>query len=69
MATNDKGVTRPGLRSDITPTIYDRFGLDLAALQPPLDGRSLLKADDRPPAPAATETGKKGGKRKNRANP
>ena len=27
---------------DVTPTIYDFFGLDVDAIQPPLEGRSLL---------------------------
>jgi len=48
LATNDKGVIRNGERADITPTILDRFGLDLAALQPPLDGHSLLRPYQKP---------------------
>jgi hypothetical protein len=43
LATNDKGVCRNGDRADITPTILDRFGLDLSKFQPPLAGHSLLK--------------------------
>jgi predicted AlkP superfamily pyrophosphatase or phosphodiesterase len=49
LATNDKQVSRPGLRADITPTILDRFGLDLTKLDPPLDGRPLTRPL---PAPA-----------------
>ena len=41
LATNDKGVSLPGWREDITPTIMDKLGLDLDKLQPPLDGNSL----------------------------
>jgi hypothetical protein len=56
LATNDKGVLRNGDRADITPTILDRFGLDLNKLQrkavtatrpsetdPPLAGHSLVR--------------------------
>ncbi len=43
LATNDKGVIRRGERADITPTILDRFGLDLAAIDPPLSGHPLTK--------------------------
>lgn len=48
LATNDKKVIRKGLRQDIAPTILERFGLDLAKLDPPLDGISLTKPDNRP---------------------
>jgi hypothetical protein len=44
LATTDRGVMRRGLREDVTPTIYDRLGLDLGALSPSLDGRSLRRA-------------------------
>jgi predicted AlkP superfamily pyrophosphatase or phosphodiesterase len=47
LGTNDPKVTRAGLRADITPTILDRFGVDLEKVKPPLDGHSLLR-----PAPA-----------------
>jgi arylsulfatase A-like enzyme len=43
LATNDKGVIRRGERADIAPTILDRFGLDLAAIDPPLSGHPLTK--------------------------
>ena len=43
LATNDPQVVRRGERVDITPTILDRFGLDLGKLDPPLDGHSLLR--------------------------
>lgn len=43
LATNDPRVGRDGDRADITPTILDRFGLDLATLRPPLAGHSLLR--------------------------
>lgn len=43
LATNDPKVMRRGTRADITPTILDRFGVDLSKIQPPLDGRPLTK--------------------------
>jgi len=43
LATNDPKVVRRGMRVDITPTILDRFGLDLSKIQPPLDGHPLTK--------------------------
>jgi hypothetical protein len=43
LCTNDAGVLRRGERGDVTPTILDRYGFDLAAIEPPLDGRSLLR--------------------------
>ncbi|MHC4223778.1 MAG: alkaline phosphatase family protein [Planctomycetota bacterium] len=43
LATNDKRVTRGGLRQDIAPTIYERLGLDPAKFEPPLDGRPLTR--------------------------
>jgi hypothetical protein len=50
LVTNDKGVVRGGNRMDIAPTIYDRLGIDMTKMLPPLDGTSLLKA--LPPKPA-----------------
>ena len=44
LGTNDAKVMRRGTREDITPTILDRFGVDLGKLKPPLDGRPLTKA-------------------------
>ncbi len=41
LATNDPLVQRRGLREDIAPTILDRFGIDLEAIDPPLDGHPL----------------------------
>jgi hypothetical protein len=43
LAGNDVKLIRRGFRTDITPTILDRFGIDLTKLQPPLDGHSLLR--------------------------
>ena len=43
LATNDKGVCRNGDRADITPTLLDRFGLDLSKFSPPLAGHSLRR--------------------------
>lgn len=43
LATNDKTVTRRGLREDIAPTIMSRYGMDLAKIKPAIDGHSLSK--------------------------
>ena len=43
LATNDPQVQRRGERVDITPTILDRFGLDLGKINPALDGHSLAR--------------------------
>jgi len=64
LGTNDKGVIRAGTRIDIAPTVLERFGVDLAKLQPPVDGHSLTKpapASQPSSAPAAKKGGKKAG--------
>lgn len=43
MATNDPRGIRQGYQSDVTPTILDRFGVDLNKIEPPLDGKPLTK--------------------------
>jgi len=43
LGTNDPAVVRRGLRTDITPTILKRFGLDLSRIAPPLDGHPLTE--------------------------
>ena len=43
LAANDKAVCRNGDRADITPTLLDRFGLDLSKFSPPLAGHSLRR--------------------------
>jgi len=48
LGTNDPKVKRSGMRQDITPTILDRFGVDLSRLQPPLDGEPLTKPATKP---------------------
>ena len=48
LAGNDKGVCRNGDRADITPTILDRFGLDLTKFQPPLAGHSVRRPLEKP---------------------
>ena len=50
LATNNKKVNRDGRRQDVAPTILEAFGLDLSKLDPPLDGVSLTKPDNRSPA-------------------
>jgi hypothetical protein len=52
LGTNDKLVTRNGDRSDIAPTILKRFGVDLKALQPALDGIALDEPAPERKAPA-----------------
>jgi len=49
LATNNKAVKRAGRRQDITPTILEAFGVELSGIEPPLDGLSLTRADNRPP--------------------
>jgi hypothetical protein len=49
VATNNKQVNRNGRRQDIAPTILESYGLDVAKLEPKLDGISLTKPDNRPP--------------------
>jgi len=61
LGTNDPKVKRSGMRQDITPTILDRFGVDLGRLQPPLDGEPLTKPAAKPVLTApekATPAGK-----------
>ncbi len=48
LGTNDPKVIRRGVRPDIAPTILDRFGLDLTAMKPPLDGLPLTKPYEAP---------------------
>jgi len=50
LATNNKKVNREGRCQDVAPTILEAFGLDVSKLTPPLDGISLTKPDNRPPA-------------------
>jgi len=53
MATNDTKITRTtGTREDIAPTVLKRFGIDLASLQPKLDGYPLDEAAPDRKAPA-----------------
>jgi hypothetical protein len=66
LATNNKSVNRNGRRQDVTPTILDAFGLDLSQFQPPLDGISLTKPDNRP-APKIGPAKKKAGTAKKKA--
>jgi len=48
LATNDSQVMRRGERKDIAPTILKRFGLDLAKIQPPFEGRPLTEPYEEP---------------------
>ena len=43
MATNDPRGISQGFQSDVTPTILDRFGVDVGKISPPLDGKPLTK--------------------------
>ncbi|MFH1140437.1 MAG: alkaline phosphatase family protein [Chloroflexota bacterium] len=59
LGTNDPKVMRRGQRADITPTILDRFGLDLNKIQPPFDGHPLTKPYQPPlwePLPSVAES-------------
>jgi SAM-dependent methyltransferase len=49
LATNNKKVNRSGRRQDVAPTILEAFGLDLIKIEPPLNGISLTRPDNRPP--------------------
>jgi hypothetical protein len=51
LATNDKAVNRGGVREDIAPTVLKRLGIDLAKIQPPLDGIPLDEAAPQRKAP------------------
>ena len=61
LGTNDARIKRAGMRQDITPTVLERFGLDLGKFEPKLDGESLaapavkpvLKAPETKPGNAA----------------
>ena len=64
LATNNKKVNRNGRRQDVTPTILEAFGVDLSKLEPPLDGVSLTKPDDRPPAKISPPEARKPAKEK-----
>jgi arylsulfatase A-like enzyme len=48
LGSNDARVVRRGLRTDITPTLLERFGVDITRFQPPLDGHSLLRPFEAP---------------------
>ena len=48
LGTNDPKVKRAGMRQDIAPTILARFGLDLAATKPKLDGEPLTRPATKP---------------------
>ena len=79
LATNDRQITRKaGAREDIAPTVLERFGIDLAKIEPPLDGIPLdkpaperLAPAEKPGAPAAKpaaeKTKKAGNRKKNKA--
>lgn len=71
ISTNDNQVTRKaGAREDIAPTVLKRFGIDLAKIDPPLDGFPLDEAapDRFSPAekPGGTENKAASAKRTNR---
>ena len=63
LATNNKEVHRNGRRQDVAPTILEAFGLEVSKVEPPLDGISLTKPDDRP-APKIAPPKKKTAKQK-----
>ena len=51
LATNDMKIWRDGRRQDVAPTILETFGLNTAMMEPPLNGISLTKPDNRPFVP------------------
>jgi arylsulfatase A-like enzyme len=52
LGTNDRQVSRDGDRMDLAPTILARYGLDLAKIEPALDGIPLSLPAPRNLAPA-----------------
>ncbi len=48
LGTNDPKVIHRGIRVDITPTILDRFGVNLNSIEPKLDGHPLTKPYQQP---------------------
>jgi arylsulfatase A-like enzyme len=71
LAANTDKVIRGGTRADVTPTILDLLGLDLARFEPALDGQSLARKLDAdkdkavkwtPRGAAAGKGNKRGGK-------
>lgn len=48
LATNDSKVIRRGIRTDIAPTILERFGLDLKDIEPPFNGHPLSQPFHQP---------------------
>lgn len=63
LATNDKKVNRNGAREDIGPTVLKRFGVDLAKLEPKLDGVPLDEAAPERKAPEEKPGAKPGAKK------
>jgi len=43
ITTNDPRGVRPGVQTEITPTILDRLGIDTDKIEPPYDGKPLTK--------------------------
>jgi hypothetical protein len=43
LATNDRGVKHGGMRTDITPTVLERLGVDLSKSEFPLTGKPLTR--------------------------
>jgi len=46
LAANEKGLRNDGDRKDVAPTILYRYGIDTKAFSPPLDGVSLIGAEN-----------------------
>ncbi len=55
LGTNDPKVGRAGMRQDVAPTILARFGLDLAKIEPKLDGEPLTEPATKPVLKAPEE--------------
>jgi hypothetical protein len=68
LGTNDARIKRAGMRQDITPTILERFGLDLGKFEPKLDGESLAAPAVKPVLKAPeTKAGAPAGRKKKAA--
>jgi len=69
LGSNDVRVKRAGMRQDITPTVLERFGLELGKFEPKLDGESLACPAVKPvlKAPEAKGGAAAGGRKKKAA--
>lgn len=57
LGTSDARIKRAGMRQDITPTVLERFGLDLGKFEPKLDGETLAAPAVKPVLKAPEKKG------------